>query len=74
MEKAYQAYKGFTQKDGSITVDAATNDDRDLGYANDDAFWSFTCADKIEFDKRCGKSRIGVSGVEVIVTLDNKAI
>lgn len=72
--KAYQRYDGYSQEDGSINVTAITNDDLDLGCANEEATWSFCCQNKEEFNKRCGKSRIGISGIQVFVFLDGTQI
>lgn len=57
-----------------------TNDDEDTGYPSRSSQWSVTFSDSPEgkgLDKAkayAGVSRIGVSGVRVIVTLDGEVI
>ena len=71
---AYQVSKGFTQIDGSILVYEQTNDNEDKGYPNEYAEWTRNCKDRAEFDRKIGKSRRGVSGVEVLVFLDGEKL
>ena len=72
--RALHTIDGTTDADGRIVVDEWTNDDEDRGYPNKEDLWTWTAQDRDEFDRRAGKSRIGASGVRVIVTLDGEEI
>jgi len=74
MNTAYQIEEGYTRDNGTIDVFVETNDNLDLGYPNEFASWKFTCKNKEAFDKRCGKSHYGCSGIKVTVKLDGKEI
>jgi hypothetical protein len=74
MALAYQRYDLMTNLDGTITGWAETNDDQDLGIPNDFARWECNYGDRETALRICGKSRMGWSGVEVIVTIDGRRV
>lgn len=72
---AWMRYEGYSQGDGTIQVEAMTNDNNDDGYPDGEtAEWTLTCRDRADFDTRCGRSRIGISGIRVTVTLDGEEV
>jgi|GEM_PF-4941853 len=60
--------------DGSYLVEEWTNDDEDHGYPNEEASWYAVYPTLKATIKHCGVSRIGVSGVQVTVSLNGKRI
>ena len=68
--EAWQRYDLFTNADGSIEGTASTNDDRDLGYPNEESQWDVRYRNREEMLKRTGGSHIGCSGIRVTVYLD----
>jgi hypothetical protein len=73
-DAATHRIEGWTNEDGSINVDEWTNDDQDQGTPNESAEWHWRARDRESFLKRAGKSRTGVSGVRVFVSLDGGRI
>jgi len=74
MNGAYHIINGWEQADGSVRVWQETNDDEDRGYPTVQAQWETTCKDAEAFKRRFGVSRIGISGVEVTVSLDGNRL
>jgi hypothetical protein len=72
--KAFEVRDGYTKADGTIDVFVETNDNLDMGYPNEYATWNFKCKDRKAFDDRCGKTRVGCSGIRVFINLDGKAV
>jgi hypothetical protein len=72
---AWLRYDGYTQQDGTIQVEAMTNDNNDDGYADGEtAEWMVTCRNRAEFDRRCGRCRTGISGITVTVSVDGEEV
>ena len=75
MDKAIHRINVFGQPgDTVITVYHWTNDDQDLGYPNIEAGWQEEYKSLDQALRRVGGSRIGVSGVEVEVSLNGKRL
>ena len=71
---AWQVARGWTRTDGSVFVRVMTNDEFDRGYPSGHGEWEFVCASRMDFDRRCGVSRTGSSGVKVDVYLDGQRL
>lgn len=74
MNGAYHIIEGWTRPDGTVRVCQETNDDEDRGYPTTWEQWETVVKDAEAFKKRFGVSRIGISGVEVTVRLDDKKL
>ena len=74
MSGAYEIIEGWSRPDGQIEVQVSTNDNLDLGYPSEYSQWSYVCKNREAFDKRCGKSHYGCSGIKVMVMLDGKEV
>lgn len=71
---AKMSYDGHTMSNGRIRVDCWTNDNYDKGYPSGDAGWTVTVPNRESFNRHCGKSRTGISGIKVTVTLDGEEV
>lgn len=71
---AFQRYTLFTQPDGRIEGRVHTNDDEDLGIPTTEATWQVKYRDREHMEQAAGRSRVGISGVQVEVFLDGKRI
>lgn len=74
MSSPWLRYDAATMDDGSIVVDASTNDNRDRGYDSEDAFWQLRFDNRAAFDRQIGRSRTGISGIQVTVMLDGEVL
>lgn len=72
--QAHHAYILRTLDDGSIAGYVWTDDDEDHGTPSSCASWDVEYQDRADMDKSLGKTHYGVSGVSVLVLLDNKVI
>lgn len=72
--ETYQRYSMSTQPDGSIVGVTETNDPEDRGYPCGFDSWDVRCRNRLEFDRRVGRSRVGVNGCIVSVYLDGRAV
>jgi hypothetical protein len=71
----YHRYDMHTRADGEIHGWVETNDDNDDGYPDGNIErWQEHCKTRAEFDRRVGRSRIGISGVKVTVVLDGEEL
>ncbi len=66
---AWQTYEILTTDEGAV-VYTDTNDNYDLGYPGSYAHWEMHFRSVEAALRHTGKSRVGVSGVRVTVTLD----
>jgi hypothetical protein len=73
--RCYINYDLHTMPDGGIVGWCSTNDNDDDGVAGDDESWEVgPFNDRAMMDRVVGKSRIGISGIKVTVTLDGEEI
>ncbi|WP_156373383.1 hypothetical protein [Pseudorhodoferax sp. Leaf267] len=66
----YQRYALTTRPDGSFEGYTETNDPTDSGYPNGYDWWRVRCNSRADLECMVGKSRIGVAGCVVTVTID----
>lgn len=73
-DQALQTHDIVDYGDDGAMVFTWTNDDRDLGVPSEIASWSRKFESAEQALQYTGKSRRGVSGVKVVVTLDGKEV
>lgn len=66
----FQRYEMRTLDGGAIVGECTTNDPEDRGRPHGFDSWPVRCKTREEFDRRVGRSRVGINGCEVTVMLD----
>jgi hypothetical protein len=70
----YERYEMRTLENGQYEGVCSTNDPEDRGRPSGFDSWEIRCKTRFEFDKRVGKSRVGINGCVVTVWLDGTKI
>ena len=75
MNKTYHEISIVTLDDGTVSVRENTNDDNDDGYPDGkEVWWDWQAKNLDAALKHTGKSRIGISGIRVTVTIDGEEV
>lgn len=74
-QPAYLHYHGYLRQDGTVAVEAVTNDNNDDGLPDGKTVeWPLEFKSVEEFRNHCGRSRIGISGIKVVVRLNGREV
>ena len=69
---ARQVYTLRSGPGGRITGQCWTNDDEDTGYPSTEARWPVSYPSEAEALRQTGATHVGISGVEVEVSIDGR--
>lgn len=72
--KTYERYEMRALDNGQYVGVCSTNDPEDRGRPSGFDSWEIRCKTRLEFERRVGKSRVGVNGCVVTVWLDGTKI